>query len=186
MIMYNDTVKAVLKECESVLYAIPEKDTEEFIRILNDANSIFFVGVGRVLLSLKAFAKRLAHLGFDTHIVGEITEPAIKKGDVIIVGSGSGESMFPRLIAEKAKSFGATVVMIGSNRESSIAKLSDFMIRVPTNTKLQREDEIKSEQIMTSLFEQFLLLYGDIVAKMIVDKNNVDMHSLWQYHANLE
>ena len=76
--------------------------------------------------------------------------------------------------------------MIGSNRESSIAKLSDFMIRVPTNTKLQLEDEIKSEQIMTSLFEQFLLLYGDIVAKMIVEKSNIYMPSLWQYHANLE
>ena len=184
MIMYNDTVEVVLNECESVLRAIPEKDTEEFIRTINNANSIFFVGVGRVLLSLKAFAKRLAHLGFDTHIVGEITEPAIKNGDVLIVGSGSGESMFPKLIAKKAKSFGAKVVMIGSNRESSIAKLSDFMIRVPT--KLQLEDEIKSEQIMTSLFEQFLLLYGDIVAKMIVEKSNIDMPSLWQYHANLE
>lgn len=184
--MYKNTVETVLKECESALNAVPEKDTEEFIGILNEANSIFFVGVGRVLLSLKAFAKRLAHLGFDTHFVGEITEPAIKKGDVLIVGSGSGESLFPKLIAEKAKGLGAKIVMIGSNRESSIAEISDYMIRVPTNTKLQLDDEIKSEQIMTSLFEQFLLLYGDIVAKMIVEKNDIDMPSLWQYHANLE
>ncbi len=184
--MYKETVEMVLNECERSLMAISEEDTEEFINILNAANSIFFVGVGRVLLSLEALAKRLAHIGFDTHIVGEITEPAIKKGDVLIVGSGSGESMFPRLVAEKAKNFGAVIVMIGSNRASSIARLADYMIRVPTNTKLQLDDEIKSEQIMTSLFEQFLLLYGDIVAKIIVEKNNIDISSLWQYHANLE
>ena len=58
------------------------------------------------------------------------------------------------------------------------------MVRVPTNTKLELDDEIKSEQIMTSLFEQFLLLYGDIVAKIIVEENKIDIHSLWQYHAN--
>lgn len=184
--MYNDTVSLVINECESVLNAVSENDTKEFVEILNNAEQIFFVGVGRVLLSLKAFAKRLAHLGFDTHIVGEITEPSIKKGDVLVVGSGSGESLFPKIIAEKAKSIGAKVVMIGSNKQSSIAKISDFMLRVPTNTKLQLEDEIKSKQIMTSLFEQFLLLYGDIVAKIIVEENKIDIASLWQYHANLE
>ena len=184
--MYKDTVKLVLKECEMALNSIDENSTKEFITALNEAEDIFFVGVGRVLLSLQAFAKRLAHLGYKTHIVGEITEPAIKKGDLLIVGSGSGESLFPKLIAEKAKGYGAKIVMIGSNQQSSIAKLSDLMVRVPTNTKLQLEDEIKSEQIMTSLFEQFLLLYGDIVAKIIVEENKIDINSLWQYHANLE
>ena len=184
--MYNNTVNLVINELELALNSISDERTKEFINILNSSDEIFFVGVGRVLLSLQAFAKRLAHLGYKTHIVGEITEPAIKKGDVLIVGSGSGESLFPKLIAQKAKSFGAKVVLIGSNKESSIAKLSDLMVRVPTNTKLQLADEIKSEQIMTSLFEQFLLLYGDIISKMIVDEKKIDIASLWQYHANLE
>ena len=155
--MYKATVDLVIKECESVLKAISAEDTEKFIEYLDGATRIFFVGVGRVMLSLKAFAKRLAHLGYDTHIVGEITEPAITEKDLLIVGSGSGESLFPKMIAEKAKSFGAKVVMLGSNRQSSIAKIADFMLRVPTNTKLGLDDEIKSQQIMTSLFEQFSL-----------------------------
>ena len=48
------------------------------------------------------------------------------------------------------------------------------------------EDEIDSLQPMTSLFEQTLLLLGDIVAKMIIDRQELDMKGLWQYHANLE
>ncbi len=184
--MYRKTAQLVLDECSRVLLSVDEDTTQEFIRRILSANRIFFVGVGRVFLSLEAMAKRFSHLGLDTHVVGEITEPAIRPGDLLIAGSGSGESLFPCAIAKKAKSLGAQVVLIGSNRESTLAKIADFMVRVPTNTKAKAPDEIASEQIMTSLFEQFLLLYGDTVAKMIAEKNKIDIDTLWEYHANLE
>lgn len=184
--MYKETTELVLAECKKILLAVKEEDTSRLIEKIMSADKVFFVGVGRVMLSLKAMAKRLAHIGIDAHIVGEITEPAIKKGDILIAASGSGESIFPKEIAKKAKAIGAEVIMIGSNRESALAGLADFMVRVPTNTKMKCADEIESQQIMTSLFEQFLLLYGDIIAKMIVEKNNIDMEALWECHANLE
>lgn len=184
--MYQKTVEIVLGECQKALSKISAEDTDKFIEKLLSGKKVFFVGVGRVLLSLEAMAKRFAHLGIETHIVGEITEPAIRPGDILIAGSGSGESLFPLNIARKAKTIGAEVIMIGSNRQSSLAQIADMMIRVPTNTKLKCEDEIQSEQVMTSLFEQFLLLYGDVVAKLIVEKKKLDMDALWEYHANLE
>lgn len=184
--MYRSNVDLTIDECKRILLAVDEGDTDKLIDIILTSRRVFFVGVGRVMLSLKAMAKRLAHLGIECHIVGEITEPAIGKEDVLIAASGSGESLFPREIASKAKSIGAKVVMIGSNRESNLAKTADFMVRVPTNTKMKCEDEIRSQQIMTSLFEQFLLLYGDIIARMIVTRNNIDIESLWDCHANLE
>lgn len=184
--MYIDNVNLVLEECRKVLMAVNQDDTEKLIAEILSANKVFFVGVGRVMLSLKSVAKRLAHLGIETHLVGEITEPAISKGDILIAASGSGESIFPKEIAKKAKTLGARVIMIGSNRQSTLAQTADFMLRVPTNTKMNCSDEIESCQIMTSLFEQFLLLYGDIIAKMIVDKKNINIKELWQFHANLE
>ena len=39
---------------------------------------------------------------------------------------------------------------------------------------------------MTSLFEQSLLLYGDSLARVIIDKKQLDIKTLWQFHANLE
>lgn len=60
------------------------------------------------------------------------------------------------------------------------------MVRIPVRTKNYLEDEIDSVQPMTSLFEQSLLLFGDVVAKMIIDERQIDMKSLWRYHANLE
>lgn len=184
--MYKNYAETVLAECKTALLSVNEADTERLIGMLLSARRVFFVGVGRVLLSLQAIAKRLAHIGIETHIVGEITEPAIGKGDLLVAASGSGESIFPREIAKKAKSLGAAVVMIGSNPQSTLAATADFLLRVPTGTKLHRDDEIPSAQIMTSLFEQFLLLYGDILAKVIVDRKHIDIAMLWDRHANLE
>lgn len=59
-------------------------------------------------------------------------------------------------------------------------------MRIPVQSKLACPDELRSQQPMTSLFEQTLLLYGDAVARVIVERKALDLTSLWQYHANLE
>lgn len=95
--------------------------------------------------------------------------------------------MVPLEIMKIAKEYKANIIHIGSNQRSSMSDYEDLFIRIPCSTKLALEDEIKSEQIMSSLFEQSLLLLGDIVAMMIVEKKNIkDMHTLWKMHANLE
>lgn len=183
---YIEIRELVLKELEVSLGSIGEDKVEQLIDIVLSSRKVFFVGVGRVLLSLEAMAKRWAHLGIDTHIVGEITEPAITAEDVLIVGSGSGTTLFPAGIAKKAHAIGAKVVHIGSNPNSDLNDIVALMVRIPVRTKNYLDDEIDSEQPMTSLFEQTLLLLGDIIAKMIIDRKQLDMKSLWQYHANLE
>jgi 6-phospho-3-hexuloisomerase len=67
-----------------------------------------------------------------------------------------------------------------------MAEYTDLMVRIPVRTKLGLEDEIRSGQPMTSLFEQSLLILGDIIACMIIEKKGLDLHNLWQFHANLE
>ena len=64
--------------------------------------------------------------------------------------------------------------------------IADFFVRIPVRTKFYLDDEIDSCQPMTSLFEQSVLLLGDVLAKMIIKEKNLDMKSLWHLHANLE
>ncbi|MDO7870584.1 MAG: 6-phospho-3-hexuloisomerase [Enterococcus casseliflavus] len=183
---YLKTEEKIVSEIASTLRLISEKQVEELIMEIKSAKRVFFVGVGRVLLSLQSIAKRLAHLGVETIIVGQITEPAITSEDLLIVGSGSGESLFPLSIAKKAKSFSARVVHIGSNPDSSMKSIADLFVRIPVKSKLSLSDEVASVQPMTSLFEQCLLLLGDTIALMMIEEAQIDMPSLWQYHANLE
>ncbi|MDR2663227.1 MAG: SIS domain-containing protein [Treponema sp.] len=176
----------ILGEIGAALAETDPRSVEELTLRILGAEKVFCAGVGRVLLSLQAFTKRLAHLGVNAHFVGEITEPAITKKDLLIAGSGSGESLFPLSIARKAKTLGAAVAHIGSNPQSAMAEYTDLMVRIPVRTKLAREDEISSGQPMTSLFEQSLLILGDIIACIIIEKKGLDLHKLWQFHANLE
>lgn len=184
--MFDKAYKEIISEINTTFNNISETEVNTLIELIKNSEKIFFVGVGRVLLSLKSIAKRLAHIGFNTHIVGEVTEPAITENDLLIVGSGSGESAFPIIIAEKAKNYNAKVVHIGSNSNSSMKTLSDHFVRIPVQTKLGLRDEIESIQPMTSLFEQTLLLLGDTICLMIINEKNIDMPTLWEYHANLE
>lgn len=184
---YQDTCAGVLDELKRTLDSIDPASVEKLAQAILEADQVFFVGVGRVLLSLQCVCKRLAHLGVKAHYVGEITEPAITKNDLLIVGSGSGASLFPLGIAKKARaSVDCKIVHIGSNPNSEMRDIADFMVRIPVRTKFYLEDEIDSCQIMTSLFEQSVLLLGDILAKLIVERRQLDMKALWQYHANLE
>ena len=184
---YEIASKEVTDELERTLGSINAEELERLSDEILKADQVFFVGVGRVMLALECMCKRFAHLGIKAHCVGEITEQAITKNDLLIVGSGSGGSLFPLGIARKARqTVDCTIVHIGSNPNSEMKDIADFMVRIPVRTKFYLEDEIDSCQPMTSLFEQSVLLVGDILAKIIIEQRNLDMKALWQYHANLE
>lgn len=183
---YTAYVTQMIAELDTALKKIDSGSIVRLVDSILSAEQVFFVGVGRVMLSLKSVCKRFSHLGIKSHCVGDITEPAITKNDLLIAASGSGESIFPVGIAKKAHQIGATVVHIGSNPSGSIREYTDYMVRIPVRTKLGLEDEIDSVQPMTSLFEQTVLLFGDALAKLIADKKQLDIASLWQHHANLE
>lgn len=184
---YQKVCHEVMAEIGNTLDMIDPASVERLTEDILSAEQVFLVGVGRVMLALQCVCKRLAHLGIKAHYVGEITEPAITKNDLLIVGSGSGSSLFPLGIAKKARSaVDCKIVHVGSNPNSEMKDIADYMVRIPVRTKFYLEDEVDSCQIMTSLFEQSVLLLGDIIAKMIVEEKQLDMKALWRCHANLE
>lgn len=186
MKLYRAALATVLRECGETLQQVDADSVEQFIETVLSANRVFFVGTGRVLLALQSISARLRHIGLETYHVGQIGEPPIGQGDVLIVGSGSGESVFPVAIARKAKEFGVRIVHIGSNPKSTLRDVTDLFVRIPAPTKLALPDEVPSQQALTSLFEQCLLLFGDIVANMLISRKGLTQAALWQRHANLE
>ncbi len=175
-----------LREVGNALAAVPDAGTVAFMMALERAETIFCVGVGRVGLAVSALVKRLNHLGLSAYMVGDLSEPAATERDLLVVASGSGESAVPVAIAGVAAAKGVPIAYIGSNMNSSVARLASVTVRIPVATKLALPDEVPSAQIMSSLFEQSLLLYGDIVALAYSRKKGLDLHALWRRHANLE
>lgn len=182
----DDCRREVLAEVCQALGSIDTAQTAALIDALAGAKTVFCLGVGRVGLSIAAMVKRLNHLGLVAYMVGDLSEPAATPDDLLLIASGSGETAIPVAIAEVAKGKGVPIAYIGSNLDSRIAKMAATTVRIPVRTKLARPDEIPSAQIMSSLFEQALLLFADVVALAYARKTRLDLPSLWRRHANLE
>ena len=174
--------RIILDEIDGALSAVDPSEIEAAIGALTGARRVFLVGVGRVSLALQAIAKRLNHLGIDAWMVGSINEPALEPGDLLVAGSGSGESLVPVAIARKAKDLGARILYLGASPASTIGRLADLVLHIPGPTKT---GGIASRQPMASLFEQALLLVGDAICLLISRRAGTDPRSYGR-HANLE
>ena len=140
----------------------------------------------------------MAHLGVKVELVGSLTEKPASNKDLLIVASGSGESLIPIQIVKKAKSIGCKIFLITSAKKSTIKNMSDFYVEIKTPTKNDFGNHLneslfdsaskvqKSVQPMSSLFDQALHIYGDIVSLEIIEKLKINKNKLWKHHANLE
>lgn len=181
---YFKNAKIVVNELDTVLTSIEKQQIEQLIASLLKAEKVFIVGVGRVYIALSAMAKRLNHLGIKTWMVGDINEPAITEHDLLLVGSGSGESLFPKNIALCAKKYNATIAHLTSNPQSSIAQIANVIVDFHCNSK--SGNGIKTIQPMTTLFEQSLLMFGDLICLELMNQTQLSLEQVAKNHANLE
>jgi 6-phospho-3-hexuloisomerase len=194
---YQNNTDVIVNEINSILSNIPLKQTNNLINQIISANRIFLVAIGRVNLSLQCFGKRLSHLGFKVELVGALTEKPATKKDLLIVASGSGESIIPLHISKKAKKIGCKILHITSAKKSSIRKIAHYVVELnaPIKKTNQKVKESLSDsasktklsiQPMSTLFDQALHIYGDIVSVQIIEKLRLNKINLWKNHANLE
>jgi 6-phospho-3-hexuloisomerase len=82
----------ILGELQAAIRATSLDAVEKLTEILLGARCTFVAGAGRSGLVAKAFCMRLMHLGLPAHPVGETATPALRRSDVLVVASGSGET----------------------------------------------------------------------------------------------
>ena len=195
--MHHKNSKLIIEEISDIISKVSLKQTDTLINQILTSNRIFLIAIGRVNLSLQCFGKRLAHLGLKIELVGSLTEKPASKGDLLIVASGSGESIVPLEITKKAKKIGCKILHITSAKKSSIRKLANYVVELNTPTKKIKikmkeslSDSISktktSIQPMSTLFDQVLHIYGDVVSTQIIEKLKLNKINLWKNHANLE
>ena len=175
-----------LRELKEVLGRVDEESVERFVEMVRNANKVFVIGVGRSMLILQAFAKRLNHLRINAYVVGETTVPPIGEKDLLVAASGSGETMTTVNISRLAKKKGAKIALITAREKSTLSQLADLYIKISCPTKLRLKGEYKSKQLMGSLFEQSLLLFFDCITIKVQRESGINEEEMWRLHANLE
>ncbi|AYK66348.1 6-phospho-3-hexuloisomerase [Bacillus subtilis subsp. subtilis] len=182
----TEYVAEILNELHNSAAYIANEEADQLADHILSSRQIFTAGAGRSGLMAKSFAMRLMHMGFNAHIVGEILTPPLAEGDLVIIGSGSGETKSLIHTAAKAKSLHGMVAALTINPESSIGKQADLIIRMPGSPKDQSNGTYKTIQPMGSLFEQTLLLFYDAVILKLMEKKGLDSETMFTHHANLE
>jgi len=180
---------AILKELEGPLKQIDPDQAEALVDAILCADQVFVAGTGRSQMMVRGLAMRLMHLGFKAFVVGETVTPAIEPGDLLIIGSGSGETSTLAIIANKAKKVGAKLALITIYPESTIGQLADIVICIPAATTKRGEGSgAKSIQPGANMFEQSMLLFCDATVIRIIEKEKIQDSNmiLMKKHANLE
>ncbi|MCD6557705.1 MAG: 6-phospho-3-hexuloisomerase [Candidatus Aenigmarchaeota archaeon] len=198
MKLTKQAIKEILQHVKKVTEDIKGEQIEQLMEKLISARRVFVYGTGRSGLVSKAFAIRLAHLGIEVFAVGDTITPPIGKGDVLFCVSGSGKTESVVLLAKTAKKLGAKVISITSDTKSSLAKISDIVLRIKGRTKndiLKEEKDYLAAQIkgkdsplspMGTLFEDSCLLFLDGVVVELMNRIGKTEKDMRKRHMNME
>lgn len=176
---------AILEELKRTLLALSEAEVHNVVRSLLRARRIFFVGAGRSGLALEMAAMRMMHLGLTVYVAGEVATPAIKRGDLLVVASGSGTTAGPVRAARVANELGAEVLALTTVPESEPGTLASVILTIPAADKHGDRGTL-SIQYGGTLFEQTVLMLMDTLFQEIWHRRGQSAEELWQRHFNLE
>lgn len=179
--------KQIVNEVHDVIMAVSADEVAVLVEQIIQSKRLFLEGRGRSGLMMRAFAVRLTHLDIHCHVVGESTTPSLLPGDLLLIGSGSGETITPIHSAEAAKKAGGAVAVLTSRRESRLAILADTVVIIPAPVRQPSDiTPVKTIQPMSSLFEQALLLLLDAIVLMLKERLQQDDLMMMTRHSNLE
>jgi 6-phospho-3-hexuloisomerase len=203
-------IKYQVKDCEDVISSMEfiMDNINEVMKLLDreaiksmlqkilDGERIFVMGAGRSGLVAKAFAMRLMHLGFTVYVVGETTTPAVGKQDVVIAISGSGETRSIADLGKIVKDIGSTLITVTSKKESTLGKISDIVMVLPSKTKNDHDaggsleknmrGDYKNLPPLGTAFEITSLVFLDSVIAQLIILIGISEAELKKRHTNIE
>jgi 3-hexulose-6-phosphate synthase / 6-phospho-3-hexuloisomerase len=172
----------IIDKISSILNATEATYPEMLTSIMDRANRIFVSGAGRSGLVCRFFAMRLMHSGYDVSVVGEIVTPSIKKGDLLIIISGSGETEQLIAFTKKAREVGAQIVLISAKNSSTIGDMADMVLQIGKSDQYGKVAGMP----MGTVFELSTLSFLESLVSHIIHEKGIEEEVMRSRHANLE
>ena len=184
---YSELIDAILGDIGRALRRVDPAQVESLAEALLNAERVFIAGKGRTGLQMRAFAMRLMHLGFNVHVVDDVTTPAIGAGDLLLIGSSSGRTGSLLRYIDTVDAQGARLAVVTGNLNSPLASAAVALVHIPaTNFKAGDASGEPSILVMGSLFEHCLGLLCDSLIIRLKAALNVAEAEMNARHANLE
>ncbi|MGI6110046.1 MAG: 6-phospho-3-hexuloisomerase [Eubacteriaceae bacterium] len=187
--MKYGNLSKVIDELAKFSTKVMQEDADKVLSEILNANKIFVAGAGRSGFAARGFANRLAHLGFNVSFVGEPTTPPIKKGDLLLIGSGSGTTGSLVKMAETAKKQSARLATVTIAPDNTIGSMADAVIVLPGTTRQLVDGEADDQgsiQPVGTMFEQMSWLVYDSLVLDLLKETDQTFDDLLARHGNLE
>ena len=175
----KEVLSKILSEISAQVSSINEEQINQFKKAIITAKHIFLAGTGRSGLMISAFANRLMHLGLNVSLITEISKPKANLGDLLILGSNSGETQSLIAYAHQAKAQGVKIILFTTHSNSSLTKLADNIVAIPIKV-------FELNQPMGSTFEQLSLLTYDSIIYSLMTELQQTPELMKNRHANIE
>ncbi|MGJ0489959.1 6-phospho-3-hexuloisomerase [Methylobacter sp.] len=172
----------IIDKISGILAATDDSYDEKLTAMLDKASRIFVSGAGRSGLIGRFFAMRLMHSGYDVSVVGEIVTPSIKKGDLLIIISGSGETEQLVAFTKRAKEIGAQIVLISAKSDSTIGDMADAVFQIGNPEQYGKVVGMP----MGTVFELSTLLFLEALISHVIHEKGIPEEEMRSRHANLE
>lgn len=174
----SDYIRAISKVLDS-------KNVNKLIDEIIHAKRIFLMGAGRSGLEARAFAMRLMHLGFNVHVVGEVTAPTPTSDDLVIIISRSGKTPSIIDLGTVIKSKNPTMAIITTNKDYSL--ILDIAIIIPVIIEDMDKNLRECFLPMGTLFEAVSHIFLDAIISELKNRSGTteemmkDRHMLSEY-----
>jgi 6-phospho-3-hexuloisomerase len=179
-------LEVITNKIGDILAATDDGYDKQLMALVDEAHNgggrIFIAGAGRSSLVSKFFAMRLMHAGYSVYIVGEIVTPSIRKGDLFLVLSGSGETETMLAFTKAAKKQGAKIALISSKASSTIGDLAEVTFQIG---KPELYSKVAAMPMGTT-FELSTLLFLEATIAHVIHEKGIPEEEMRTRHANLE
>ena len=189
-------MELIVENLNEVVKMLDREAIKHMLQNILEGERVFVMGAGRSGLVAKAFAMRLMHLGFTVYVVGETTTPAVHPQDVVIAISGSGETRSIADLGRIVKDIGSTLITVTSKRESTLGRISDITMVLPSKTKndhdaggyLEKNMRVDYKNLppLGTAFEITSLVFLDSVIAQLITLTGASEAELKSRHTNIE
>ena len=171
-------MKEIISEIQELSQSIDQCKLNGIIDLICNCNgSIVGIGAGRMGYAIQSFIMRLNHLDKKAYYICDSNIPSIRKDDLLIINSSSGETEIVYQYTKLAKKYTRNIVLLTQNKESRIGKLASSVLVYK---------KISSTQLLKTLCEQFSLILMDHIAHRCFERLDISINQVTDNHFNLE
>jgi len=137
-------IETIRKSLLALKDLLSEKDLLASIELIKNSSRIFLSGAGASGIVANDLHMKLARLGFPAEVSFDydmqlVISSSLKKNDLAIVFSYSGETFVATESAKQAKKNGAKIIAITRVGNNTLSKLADVVIKIPNTEALFRQ-----------------------------------------------